>query len=101
MRDLSLQPRVRYFTTTLCPVSRGAFRANEREPNKVSFTVPGAAETPAAILLRTAKKPRAITLPGRPVADFDFPAGDRLSPIRFANEARPRTLTIGFWFASN
>jgi hypothetical protein len=70
--------------------------SRERERNQVSFTVEGVAETPAVVLLRTAKKPRAITLEGQPVRDSDFSAVDQLLQIRFANEARPRTLTVEF-----
>jgi len=52
--------------------------------------------TPALVLLHAPQPPRAITLAGQPVADFDHSALQKLLWIRFPNEARPRELVVTF-----
>jgi hypothetical protein len=61
------------------------------------MAVEGVGETPAVILLQGAKaRPRSITLDGEPVKDVNYSGKDKLLWVRFANEARPRVLAVGF-----
>ena len=64
----------------------------------MTIAVEGVGGTPGGVLLRACAAPVSITLDGRPVAarDFDYSPEDQLLRIRFANEARPRTLTMQF-----
>jgi hypothetical protein len=47
-------------------------------------------------LLSGVKAPKLITLGGETVKDFDYAAKDKLLWIRFANEAKPRLLSVQF-----
>ena len=68
----------------------------ESKENLISTVVEGVGDTPALVLLRASKAPRAITLDNETVKDFDYSAADKLLRVRFHNEARPRTLSIQF-----
>jgi hypothetical protein len=62
----------------------------------LTFAVEGVGQTPGVMLLRAPKPPRSITLEGQPVDNFTHSLADGLLWIHFANEPRPRTLTINF-----
>jgi len=64
--------------------------------NTIGYVVEGVANTPGVALLRAEKRPKSITLDGHAVEDFDYSTADGLLWIRFANEARPRELVVGF-----
>ena len=58
--------------------------------------VEGVVNTPAVVLLRAPAAPRAVTLAGQPLRDFQYSPKDKLLWIRFTNEATPRRLLVGF-----
>jgi len=105
-RTLRLSPGVRAFLLDLDAVSGGPPRvlasacktlpATGSAPRQLVLTVEGVGGTPALVLLHAPQPPRAITLAGQPVADFDHSALQKLLWIRFPNEARPRELVVTF-----
>lgn len=58
------------------------------------WTVEGVGETPAVVLVASARPPREITLEGQPVSDVAYDAAQGLLHVRFPNEPRPRTLRV-------
>ncbi len=62
----------------------------------LTFTVEGVGNTPAILLLRVAKPPRAVRFDTGAALDFTCSEREGLLWIRFANEPRPRELTIQF-----
>jgi hypothetical protein len=68
----------------------------KQEGATVSYAVEGVGSTSAIVLISSAKAPRSINLAGQPVQEFSHAAAEGLLWIRFANEARPRELTIQF-----
>jgi hypothetical protein len=68
----------------------------KQEGANVSYAVEGVGSTSAIVLISSAKAPRSINLAGQPVQEFSHAAAEGLLWIRFANEARPRELTIQF-----
>jgi hypothetical protein len=67
-----------------------------KESKSISMAVEGVGDTPAVVLLKSAKPPRSVTLENGPVKDFNYSAKDNLLWIRFMNESRPRTLSVQF-----
>jgi hypothetical protein len=69
----------------------------QRDGKSMSLAVEGVGETPAVILLGGVKAlPRSMTLDGEPIKGVDYSGKDKLLWIRFANEARPRVLSVQF-----
>lgn len=60
------------------------------------LTVEGVGNTPAIVLLHAPRPPRAITLAGQAVKDFEYSATEKLLWLRFPNETRPRELEVQF-----
>ncbi|HWH69385.1 MAG TPA: DUF4350 domain-containing protein, partial [Candidatus Sulfotelmatobacter sp.] len=60
----------------------------------LTFMVEGVPETPAVVLLRTAKAPQSVRLGGEPLSSFEY--ADQLLWIRFPNKAEPRELQLSF-----
>ena len=91
LRDLDAQPRKDPLVASACKAlpTRHAGKA-------LSFVVEGVARTPAVMLLRSSSAPRSVTLDNQPVEGFRFSQKDGLVWVQFANEARPRTLTVQF-----
>ncbi len=67
-----------------------------RDAQSLSLTVEGVLHTPAVVLLRASKTPRSVTLAGQPLDDYHYSAAEQLVWIRFANESRPRELSVRF-----
>jgi len=67
-----------------------------REKEELSLAVQGIAGTSGAVLLRSPKAPRAITLDGQATETFNYSGADNLLWIRFGNEARIRKLSVGY-----
>jgi hypothetical protein len=65
-------------------------------PDSLRLTIEGVADTPAVLLISAAKKPRAITLGGKPVENFNYSDTDHLLWVRMTNEAEPRELSLEF-----
>ena len=63
---------------------------------KLAWTVEGVGDTPAILLLSTAKPPRSIQLDQQPLDYFTYDAAEGLLTLRFPNEARPRELVLEF-----
>ena len=62
----------------------------------MAWTVEGIGETPAVLLISTAKPPRSIRLEQQPLDSFSYDRSEGLLYIRFPNEARPRELVVEF-----
>ncbi|MGC3958164.1 MAG: hypothetical protein QM813_09560 [Verrucomicrobiota bacterium] len=67
-----------------------------RDSKSLSLAVEGVAKTPAIVLLSAASVPKSVTLDGAAVTGFEYSPSEKLLWIRFPNESRPRTLTVGF-----
>lgn len=66
----------------------------KRDKAQLTWTVEGIGNTPAIVLIATAKPPKSITLDGTAITDFTH--ADGLLHIRFPNEVRPRELSVEF-----
>lgn len=103
--EIEVKPGTRYFLRDL-DQSRGrqpeviaaADKALRRQTDRqtLTFTVEGVGNTPAVVLLRTEKAPRAITLAEQPWANFEYSATEKLLWVRFPQRSAPRELTIRF-----
>ena len=92
MRDLSVdRSRAPQVLASACKAL-----VTGRGDKSLTLAVEGVSKTPAVILIRAAKPPRGITLDGQPLESFEYSAADDLLWIRFANESRPRTLSVDF-----
>ncbi len=68
----------------------------KRDEGSAAWTVEGVGDTPAIVLMATAKAPRSIQLELQPLDSFTYDAAEGLLYIRFPNEARPRNLSVEF-----
>ena len=68
----------------------------KRSATQLVLTVEGVGNTSVIVLLHAPKPPRAITLAGQPVRDFDYSAAERLLWLRFPNRASPQELEVQF-----
>ena len=103
--EVTLAPGSRWFLLDLDAVKATAPRvllsAGKALPlaqsaDHLKLAVEGVAQTPALILVSTAKPPRAVTLAGHPLDTVEFDAKEQLLRVRFENEARPRELELTF-----
>jgi hypothetical protein len=101
--SFTLSPNSRYFLLDLDAVKSPAPRILasackalplKSENDKLSWTVEGVGNTPAIVLISSAKPPKGITLEGIAITDFTHSEG--LLHIRFPNEPRPRELSVAF-----
>jgi hypothetical protein len=67
-----------------------------KHDNGLAWTVEGVGETPAVLLISTAKPPRSILLEQTPLDSFTYDPAEGLLYVRFSNEARPRELVVEF-----
>ena len=67
-----------------------------RSAKQLVLTVEGVGNTAAIVLLHAPKPPRAITLAGQTVKDFEYSAAEKLLWLRFPNETSPRELELQF-----
>ncbi len=104
-RSVVLTPRARVFLLDLDAVKseRPRLLASackalpaKRDDGAAAWTVEGVGDTPAIVLISSAKPPRSIQLDQQTVESFTYDAAERLLYVRFPNEARPRNLVIGF-----
>lgn len=104
-RSFTLTPNSRCFLLDLDAVKSPAPRLLasackalplKQDGNKHSWTVEGVGNTPAIVLIASAKPPKSITLEGTAITDFTHSAEDGLLHIRFPNEPRPRELSVEF-----
>ncbi|MHA3770433.1 hypothetical protein ACXR0O_02720 [Verrucomicrobiota bacterium sgz303538] len=68
----------------------------KRDDGVAAWTIEGIGDTPAIVLISTAKPPRWIKLDQQPLDTFTYDAAEGLLHIRFPNESRPRELAIEF-----
>ena len=61
-----------------------------------AWTVEGVGDTPAILLISTARPPRSIQLEQKPLESFTYDAAEGLLYVHFPNEARPRELSVEF-----
>ena len=103
--DIRLEPGSRYFLRDLDVPMAGQPELLESackalpmkgEGKAISFTVEGVGDTPAVVLMHSAQAPHSVELEGKTVTDFNYSRKDKLLWIRFANESRPRTLSVEF-----
>ncbi|HXT39884.1 MAG TPA: hypothetical protein VN887_07670 [Candidatus Angelobacter sp.] len=66
----------------------------KQNAKQISLEVEGIARTPAIVLLRSPKAPRAVTLDGSALDSFDYSPTPQLLWVRFTNDARPRELSV-------
>ncbi len=59
-----------------------------------ALAVEGVANTPAVVLIKAPGSPKSVTLADQPLTSFNYSEKDGLLWVRFANEARPRELTV-------
>lgn len=104
-RSITLTPGARVFLLDLDAVKSGKPRllasACKALPAKsdngaVAWTVEGVVETPAVMLISTAKPPRSIQLDQRPLDSYTYDAAEGLIYLRFPNESKPRKLVVDF-----
>jgi hypothetical protein len=97
-KAFTISPGSRYFLLDLDAVKKtevpqvlaSACKALPLKEN--SWTVEGISNTPAILLIATAKAPKSIQLDGQDITDFTCSEG--LLHIRFPNESRPRVLAL-------
>lgn len=70
--------------------------ALKQDTKSAAYAVEGVGNTRAIVLVNSAKRPRSIVLASQPMTDFTYSETEQLLWIRFANEARPRELTIQY-----
>ena len=68
----------------------------KRDDGGPAWTVEGVADTPAVVLISTAKAPRSVTLGGQTLETFTHSAEEGLLYIRFPNTSGPRELEVKF-----
>ena len=104
-KGITLAPGSRFFLLDLDSVHGGEPRVLasackvlpvKQSSKRVSFGVEGVAGTPAMVLFHSPKAPRSVALAGLSLDNFRYSATEQLLWIRFANEAKPRELTITF-----
>jgi hypothetical protein len=103
--DLILEPGRRCFAIDLEAAPRGDTRViaaackalpMKRDRKLFALAVEGVANTPAVVLLHSARAPVGVTLGGEPLTSFEHNASERLLWIRFQNRAEPRELAVRF-----
>jgi hypothetical protein len=104
-KDIRLTPGARCFLLDLDSISSPEPKVlasacktlvKAKSDHSLTLTIEGVVATPGIILVRVPIAPRAVTLDGKPLKDYEHSAADQLLWIRFQNEARPRELTIEF-----
>jgi hypothetical protein len=68
----------------------------EQTRDQIRFTVEGVGDTPAIMLLESAKAPRTVTLDGKTLTTFEYSAKERLLWIHFQNDVVPRELAVQY-----
>ena len=67
-----------------------------QDEQSAAWTVEGVGDTPAVVLIATKQAPKSIQLEGKPVDTFTYDAAEGLLYVHFANEPRPRELSVAF-----
>ncbi len=100
-RSISVMPGSRWLLldldkrqTDAVAVLASSCKALPKEPN--AWTVEGVGDTPGLALISCPKAPKQVTLDGQPVPDTTHDPAEKLLWVRFANEPRPRVLTVEF-----
>ena len=105
LTDISMVPGSRWFLLDLDLARTGkthllasACKALPKETIRaqISFTVEGVGETPAIMLLESVESPRAVTLDGKNVKNFEYSAKEHLLWIHFENDASPHQLAVQY-----
>jgi hypothetical protein len=103
--DVSIVPRSRWFLLDLDAARTGkthllasACRSVLKEQNahQISFTVEGVSNTPAIMLLESARVPQNVILDGDKLTTFEYSAGEQLLWIHFENTSAPRELKVEY-----
>ena len=103
-REVELKAGTRCFLLDLdrVPGERllaSACKALPREtssPAAKEWTVEGIEGTPAAVLIGSSRKPKAVTLEGQPLGSAEYSEADKLLHVKFPNTAGPRVLRVEF-----
>ena len=104
-QDVALAPGTRYVLLDIdAPEVSGrallaaACRAvpQKQGADALTFLVEGVANTQGVALLRAPHAPRSVMLAGKTLETVHYDAEQKLLWVRFANEARPRELTLQF-----
>jgi hypothetical protein len=103
--EVRLTPGSRFLLLDLDAISRrkpkllasaGKALRQGADDNDMTFAVEGVAQTSAVLLLHSLTAPKSITMDGQDVHQFEFSKEKELLWVHYANEARPRTLTVHF-----
>jgi len=104
-RSVALSPNTRVFLLDLDAVKSESARLIasackalpvKRDDGATAWTVEGVGDTPAIMLISSAKPPRSVQLDQQPLTSFTYDPAERLLYLRFPNEARPRNLVVEF-----
>jgi hypothetical protein len=104
-RSVSLDPGKRVFLLDLEAVKSSDPRLlaaackallTKRDGKMMTWAVEGVGNTPANLLISSAKPPRSVRLDEQALDSFTFNNAEGLLYVRFTNEARPRNLAIEF-----
>lgn len=68
----------------------------DQADDHLRFAVEGVGDTQGIVLLEAVRPPRAVVLDGQPLDTYEYSAENHLLWIHFANEARPRELSVQF-----
>jgi hypothetical protein len=68
----------------------------ESTDSRLTWTVEGVGDTPAVLLLQSAKPPHHVILAGRPLEAFEYSDKNKLIWLRFDNTPSSRDLTVEF-----
>ncbi len=60
------------------------------------LSVEGIEATPAIVLLESPRRPKSVSLAGKPLESFGYSADEKLLRVNFENAAHPRDLEIEF-----
>jgi hypothetical protein len=102
-KEISITPGTRQFLLDLDLARTGqthllmsACKAllKNQTANQINFTVEGVGDTPAIVLLEARRAPRAVTLNGINLTNFEYSAKEKLLWIHFKNDVAPRKLTV-------
>jgi len=104
-RSIKLSPGARIFLLDLDALKLGKPRLlasgcrallTRHDDGASAWIVEGVGNSPAIMLISTAKPPRSIQLDQQPLDSSSYDAAEGLLYLRFPNEARPRNLVVAF-----
>ena len=105
LKKVTLNPGSRYLLIDLDALRTGKAhllasacdaQLTVNQDKQINFTVEGIDQTQAILLLEAPREPKAITLNGKAVTQFEYSVPEKLLWIHFDNKAFPRELAVTF-----